>query len=211
MLVAFGSQQFTETSPLQTFVEPLSVQQVQSFLKLPQRVIPDPDEAAMLTAFISAAREQAEIMQGRDLVRKQYDLSFDYWPVQRLEMGAPLVSVDLVQYKSYDGTVTTLAENLDYFVDLGKTPGLITPPYNTPWPMFTPWPSSALLIRYTCGFAPADPFWSDAGQRIKVGMLMLISAWYNNRLPFVRGIGASSEYPYAVTSCLQMGARLRGA
>ena len=37
-------------------------------------------------------------------------------------------------------------------------------------------------------------------------MLLLISAWYNNRLPFEKGVGATNEYPYAVTSCLSYGA-----
>ena len=34
-----------------------------------------------------------------------------------------------------------------------KSPGLVAPPYNSMWKVFTPWPSSAILIRYTSGFA----------------------------------------------------------
>jgi hypothetical protein len=40
-------------------------------------------------------------------------------------------------------------------------------------------------------------------------MLLLISAWYNNKLPFEKGAAATAEYPYAVTSCLSYGAQER--
>jgi hypothetical protein len=103
-----------------------------------------------------AARQQAEIAQGRDLVPKQYDLSFDYWTGYHLELGSPLVSVDLVQYKDQAGTVTTMVENTDYIVDKAKRPGILAPPNNTIWPIFTPWPSSAILIRFTSGFTASD-------------------------------------------------------
>lgn len=207
-LVAYGSLNLTDTSPQQSFVEPLDVDVVKDYLKIPQRTgfSFEDDQIGM---FISGAREQAEILQNRDLVLKHWDLSMDYWPSYRLEMRTPTISVDLLQYKDSNGALTTMVENTDYIVDVAKQPAIVAPPYNGTWPTFTPWPSSSILLRFTSGYSNTDPFWSGPGARIKNGMLLLISAWYNNRLPFEKGAGPTQEYPYAVTSCLSYGALVR--
>jgi len=208
-LVVYGSLNLTVTSPQQVFTEVITLNEIKSFLKVPQRSPIDPEEDAQLTEFISAAREQAEILQNQDLVQKQFDLCHDYWPSYRVEMRKPLQSVDLVQYTDSNGDVTAMVEDVDYIVDASKGPGILAPPYNATWPTFTPWPSSAILVRFTSGYALTDPFWQGPGARIKTGMKLLISAWYNNRLPFEKGAGPGQEYPYTVTSCLTYGANVR--
>lgn len=208
----YGSVSLTETSPPQSFVEPLDVAEVGAYLRFSEADLADPGMESELTGFIIAAREQAEIFQGRDLVRKQSDLSRDfwpYWPNPQIKLRPPLISVDLVQYRDSTGAVTTLTENTDYIVDTAKQPGIIIPPYNSTWPAFTPWPTSAILVRYSSGVAADSAFWSDAGARVKVGMKYLISAWFTNRLPFVTGITAANEYPMSITSCLSQGAVAR--
>jgi uncharacterized phiE125 gp8 family phage protein len=208
-LVAYGSLNLTETSPEQSFVEPLDVNFVKDYLKIPVRSPADSFEDAQISMFISGAREQAEILQNRDLVRKQWDLSMDYWPSYRLEMRSPTISVDLLQYKDSNGAFTTMVKDTDYIVDVAKQPAVVAPPYNGTWPTFTPWPSSSILLRFTSGRSVSSPFWSGPGARIKNGMLLLISAWFNNKLPFEKGAAATAEYPYAVTSCLSYGAQER--
>jgi uncharacterized phiE125 gp8 family phage protein len=156
--------------------------------------------------YISAARLQAEILQGRDLVSKQFDLTFDYWPGVRIRLRDPLKSVDLITTKDNNGATANLAENTDFIVDKSKHPGIISPPYNGTWPAFSLWPSSSILIRFTSGYSPSDAYWNGPGTLVKSGMLLLISAWYNNMLPFEKGVGATNEYPYTVTSCLSYGA-----
>jgi hypothetical protein len=208
-LVAYGSLNLTETSPEQSFVEPLDANLVKDYLKIPLRSPADSYEDAQINMFISGARNQAEILQNRDLVRKQWDLSMDYWPSYRLEMRSPTVSVDLLQYKDSNGAITPMVLDRDYIVDVAKQPGVVAPPYNGTWPTFTPWPSSSILLRHTSGYSVSSPFWNGPGARIKNGMLLLISAWFNNRLPFEKGAAATAEYPYAVTSCLSYGAQER--
>lgn len=191
------------TSPI-SYVEPLSLSEVKEYLNLPDRLAGDNAEDDLLNGYISAAREIAEIEQGRDLVRKQWDLSLDYLLSHWIELRDPLASVDLFRYRDSSGNYTTLIEGTDFLTDTAQHPGAVTPVYNSFWPTFTPWPSSAVLIRFTSGFTAADAFWSDAGRRIKVGMMMLISGWYNNRLPYAiaRSI---QEYPFGVTALLQAG------
>ena len=68
-----------------------------------------------------------------------------------------------------------LRENADYIVDTAKSPGVIAPPYNSMWKVFTPWPSSAILIRHTSGFAADSVFWQADGRTIRAGMRRLIA------------------------------------
>ena len=208
-LNAFGSLNLTEASPPQSFSENLTLAEVKSYLRLPDRSPADQAEDDELTSLIIAAREQAEIMQGRDLIRKQFDLSLDYWFNYRIELRDPLASVDLFQYKDSTGAVTGMVEDSDFVVDTARHPGFVSPPYNKTWPTFATWPSSAILIRFTSGYAPSSPFWNDAGARVKNGMKLLINNWYHNRLPFEKGMTATAEYPYAVTACLSYGSLVR--
>jgi uncharacterized phiE125 gp8 family phage protein len=208
-LSAFGSLALTEASPPQSFSEILTLAEVKSYLRLPDRSPADQAEDDELTSLIVGAREQAEILQGRDLIRKQSDLSLDYWNNYQIELRDPLASVDLFQYKDSTGAVTVMAEDSDFIVDTSRHPGFVSPPYNKTWPTFSAWPSSAVLIRFTSGYASTSPFWSDAGGRVKNGMKLLINNWYHNRLPFEKGMDAAAEYPYAVTACLSYGSLVR--
>jgi len=205
-IVTYGSLNLTESSPPQSFTEPLDLLGVKTFLHF---TAGDNDRNDEISSMITAAREQAEILQGRDLVRKQWDLSMDYWNAYRVELRDPLVSVDLVQFTNSDGVVTQMHEGADYLVDRAKHPGVLVPPYNSTWPIYTPRPSSSLLFRFTSGFAPDSAWWSDSGARVKMGMKQLISSWFTERLPFVKGPGTMEEYPFAVTSNLSYGALAR--
>jgi uncharacterized phiE125 gp8 family phage protein len=204
-LDAYGTLTLSETSPAQTFTEPLTLSEVRDYLRIPEVSPADQAEDDTLSSLITAAREQAEILQGRDLVRKQWDLNYDYWPSYRVELRPPVVSIDLVKYKDFNGNETEMVENTDFIADLKKQPAVILPPWNNTWPSFTPWPTSAILIRFTAGYLNTDPFWSDAGARVKTGMKLLISHWWENRLPIEKGAAAIVEYPYAITSNLSFG------
>lgn len=199
----YGVLTLTESSPAQSFSEPLTLTEVKKFLNLPERSPIDGEEDLLLENFIIGARETAEILQGQDLIRKQYDLWLDYFPYE-IELNRPLVSVDLVEYRNSDGNYTTLVNATDFDVDIRR--GLVFPKYGQTWPSFTGWPSGAVLIRFTCGYSATHPFWSNAGQRLLVGMKHLISAWYNNRLPFEIGNSEGmNEYSYTVSALLGYG------
>jgi uncharacterized phiE125 gp8 family phage protein len=198
--VPYGALRLTAASPPQSFAEPMTLAEAKGFLNLDESFVVDDD---MLEAMIPAAREIAEIFQGRDLVEKQWDLWLDSWR-QVIELRDPLTSVDLVRYRDSAGNYTTLTEGADYIVDTSKQPGVVMPAYNTSWPSFTPWPSSSILVRFESGPSLTDPFWSDSGSRIKIGMRYLISGWYENRIPSV--IGNVSELPWSIKACFEYGA-----
>ena len=58
-LVPYGSLALTETSPSQSFTEPIGLGEIKEYLRLPIRLAPDSAEDDELGALISAAREQA--------------------------------------------------------------------------------------------------------------------------------------------------------
>jgi len=205
-----ASAELTDTSPVQVFTEPLTVAQVQKYLNLPVRWPPEPSETDLLSGMISGARAVAELFQHRDLVRKQWDYHFHYWPIdyynQPIPLRDPLVSVELVQFRDSTGAYTASIAGTDYLVDTSQHPGIITPAYNTTWAPYVPWPSSSLLVRFTSGIAPGAAFWNDVGGQIRNGMLMLISAWFNNRIPYEPGVTNIGEYPFGITNLLSWGA-----
>lgn len=206
-LVPYGTLSLTVASPPQSFVEPLSLDQVKSFLRMPPVPLPFSSQDLDLTDMIVAARVQAELLQCRDLVVKQYDLVLDYWPGFTIELRPNVQSVELVQLKDSTGALRALVEGTDYVVDKSKCPGVITPPWNVvTWPVYTPWPSSSLLVRFTCGLSPSDLFWFDTGATVKMGMRRLIGEWFNNRLPLALGKTATESYPDVITAALSYGA-----
>ena len=79
-LVTYPSQVLTESSPPQSFTEPLTIAETKAFLKIPDRSPVDPFEDDLLGTLISSARAVAENEADRDLIRRQWDICFDYWP-----------------------------------------------------------------------------------------------------------------------------------
>ena len=195
----------TVTSPPQSFTEPLTVAEVEHYLSLPSLSPDDENRTALLESLISAAREVAELHQGRDLVQKQFDLTLESFPAS-IALLPHLVTVDLVQYTDSGGTVTALTENTDYIVDTAKQPGVIMPVYGESWPTFTPWPSSPILVRFTAGLAATDAFWADAGKRIVVGMKMLIKHWYESPEAIPKPGSTGAEIPFGISVLLGSGA-----
>jgi uncharacterized phiE125 gp8 family phage protein len=200
---SYGTLCLTETDSGQTFDMPLALEEVKEFLRISTD---DVSQDITLEGMIFGAIDQAEILQNRDLFKKQWDLSYDYWPEYRIRLRAPCVSVDLMRYTDLTGAETTMVVNTDYVTDLKKQPGVVTPPWNRSWPAFTPFPSSAILVRFTSGYVTAAPFWQGAGARVKMGMKQLISSWFEQRLPFTLGARSDAELPFSVSSNLSYGA-----
>jgi len=207
---SYGTLGLTVTSPPQVFIEPFTLDQAISFLRLPPTAPANPGRDDDLRDMIVAARVQAELLQNRDLVVKSFDLSLDYWQNTSIELRPHLRTVDLVQQKDSTGAIIALAEGTQYVVDTNKQPGTISPPWSVgAWPSYTPWPSSSILIRFTAGVSSDDAFWSDTGATVKMGMRRLINEWFSNRLPLSMGKGAIEGYPDIITAQLSYGAITR--
>lgn len=197
----YGTLELTVSSPAQTFTEPLTVVDALKYLE----INPAAKDIAMAQRFVTAARVTAEFEFGKDLVTKQYDLSLDSF-CGEIQLRAPLQSVDLVEYRNSAGEVTALTEGTGYIVDTARS--IVTLPYGSSWPSFTAHPSSAVLVRFTSGYSRTHPFWQNEGQNIRLGMMMLISSWFEERLPFLDSRGVL-ELPFAVSVLLRGTPRAR--
>jgi hypothetical protein len=145
---------------------------------------------------------------------------FGFWPsdayrllnsrtpyLNAIKLLSPLLSVGSVTYKTMDGTVTTLVQGVDYLADPWKEPAIVCPGPNSQWPLKWLWPTSAIHVGFTSGrvpdaaaYAAANPSLPPAPQvprHIKQGMVMLVTQWFTNRVPY-DAIKFVSEPPFAV-------------
>ncbi len=174
---------------ISTGEEPLTLEEVKSYL----RVEGDEDNADLVERIV-AAREIAEDVNGHIYGVKGFELSLDAFPDGPLQLKAPLVSVESVSYKDSAGQDHSLTAGIDFIVDTKKEPGIILPTYGKTWPSFTPWPSSSVTVQFTAGYTT-----DECPESIQQGMLLLISAWNEGRIPFEVG-HIVNELPYAVTA-----------
>lgn len=212
---AYGEIQLTEASPPQTFTEPITVSEFKSFMRIPVLSPTDADEDAFILSAIAAGRQAVEIEVGFDIIEKQWDLHLDLllgydsiagaaYPLRfntvynlgagyEIPLRYPLRSVDLFNTTDYQGTVAALVAGTDYIVDLNRA--LVTPPWGKTWDFFSPYPSSAVLIRFTSGYSSTHPFWLNAGQMVKQFIRLLAAEYYEFRVPFEPG-RIATEHPY---------------
>lgn len=177
----------------------------------------------LIAGMITAARLEGEACSHRELAQKRFTLALDQFPSdfarwrisyplnavtsdplfyhfsagpKYIELLDPLISVDEVRYTDADGQVTVMTADTDYIVDLLKHPGLIATPPDTPWPSPAAglWPTSAVQIDFTAGFTP-----ETCPQRYKQGILLLVSQWYENRIPY-EALRFVAELPFSVAS-----------
>ena len=204
---------------------PVQVSDCAQYLRLESAA--ETADANQIQLMISAARLEAENEQARELSQKQWTLALDRFPVggyynlttpftgndggyrelsfrmghNFIELLDPLISVTSFTYKDYTGTVNTMTPNVDYIVDTMKHPGIVCPAYGTQWPTATLWPSSAVQITFEAGFVPST---NPCPWTVRQGILLLVSQWYEGRIPF-EAIRFAAELPFSVTSLFRAG------
>lgn len=199
----FGSLQITETSPFQTPIEPVTLQNVKDALRIIDAPGTDPGLERNILELIPAARATAEEINKRRLVRCQFDLTYDYWLYRRIKLSPPLASVDLIQTTDIDGNQVALVAGTQYKVDRTKRVPVVAAKQNVGWPSFTPSESSSVLIRHTSGFVPTDPWWTiGAGAAVKRGIYQLISFWLTQGVVVTKGVGQAEELPWTISQLL---------
>lgn len=176
----------TSTSPAQTFTEPLTIQEVKEQLEIPDT---DTTRDLLISAYIIAAREVAEECQQRDLVSKQWDMRLSGWPCH-IELRDGATSIDTFRYRREDGDYVTMTATTDYIFDSAL--GRLVPPVGGLWPTATLWPISAIEITFTVTAQAVS-------EKLKRGMLFLITQWYQNRIPAELGASEVQQYPFMLS------------
>lgn len=133
---------------------------------------------AIITALITAARQQCESITRRALITQTWDLYLPAFPAsgEAIEIPlSPLASVESITYTDADG-VTQTWDAAEYTVDAVTEPGLIVPAYNKTYPATRTVPN-AVKVRFVAGYGAA----ADVPEGIKQAMRMLIGHMYVNR------------------------------
>ena len=165
------------------------------------------DDDALITALISAARQAAEMLTGRQIVTARWKLVLDSFPGPSL-MGvpagepfslpghaillpkSPVASVLSIQYLDMSGAWQTMPAT-DYTVDAACEPARITPVFGKIWPITLP-QIAAVAVTFDAGYgSPAS-----VPEGIKAWVKLRIDSLYNHRGETAVVTGRLEPMPY---------------
>lgn len=136
-------------------LEPIDLADAKRQCRLPDDLT---DLDTQISAYVSAAREWAEVYTGRAFLTQTWDLKFDAFPSVIVLPKPPIASVTSVSYIDTNGSTQTLSGAL-YTDDLPAgpyaQPGRIVPAYGQTWPSTRDVPN-AVTVRVVCGYG-SDP------------------------------------------------------
>lgn len=135
----------------------------------------DADDAYLVKLGLAALRF-CEAYTDRAIASSDVVWTVDRFPCAFVLPKGAVQSVDAVKYiNDSDGVLTTLAADQYRVTGVGE-PTRITPAYNVSWPTAR-FVTEAVRVEWTAGYATAD----DVPEDLKLGMLLLIGHWYENR------------------------------
>jgi len=160
--------------------EPLSIEEVKTHLRVDMD-----DDDDLISSMIKTAREHAEDVTHRKLITQTWKYYLDEWPdCEYIELPfPPLKTVSSIKYTDYNLATTTMTLATDYVVDTNKEPGRIVLAYGKTWPTATLHVTSPIEIIFICGFGTPE----DIPEKIKSGMKIDLSTYYENREDFLAG------------------------
>lgn len=158
-------------------VEPVSLVEATAHL-----YVTHSDDDALISAYIAAAREDAERRLGRALISQTWELALEAFPSAIELPNPPLVSVTSIKYLDTAGVEQTLDPS-QYLVDTDSVPGAVVPAYGASWPSIRS-QRNAVRVRYVAGYG-ADGSFVPAS--IRQWILLRTGALYENRESAVAG------------------------
>lgn len=156
-------------------------------------------EDTYLISLITAARQYCEKYQNKAYITQTWEMALPYFPNYKIEVPkGNLQTIDSITYKDSTGVTTTLVANTDYVTSTRGIVGRIVPAYGKTWPTFIPFPLDAVIITFKCGYGNA----SDVPEIVIQAMKLLISHWFENRIPISEIGKEQKEIDFTLTSLL---------
>jgi uncharacterized phiE125 gp8 family phage protein len=178
------------------------------------------DDEYMLQAYLDAAVEWIEGVGGISVMKQQWQLNLDHFPMQYAYMidrslrrdylgfpiklpRGPLYNVDSIKYYDNTGSLVTL-DPTGYQVDKNSRPPAIYPPFGGFFPTarFVP---NAVQILYTTGMGIKASDGSDSPDSVKntvkQAVRFLVAHWNENREPVPVNLSLQ-KMPYALETML---------
>jgi uncharacterized phiE125 gp8 family phage protein len=190
-------------------LEPVTLDEAKAFARI-DTIYDD----ALVTSLIKRAREHCEAITGRQFITATYGLLLDSFPtwcrpdvyrVTERREGTdilvpmpPLISVESITYLDASGVSQTVAAS-DYIVSTYDDPGRIALAYGKTWPS-TLAQINAVTVAYTAGYGAAA---TAVPESIKQAMLMLVSAFYEQREATASSAALPKEVDFSVHALLR--------
>jgi|6_EtaG_2_1085325.scaffolds.fasta_scaffold00063_53 uncharacterized phiE125 gp8 family phage protein len=134
----------------------------------------------LVTALITAAREQVEKKTRRALITQTWNVYLEDFPGTdffELPFGK-LQSVTSIIYTDTNNDDTTMTVTTDYLVDTSRTLGRIVLPPDSAWPTDSLYPVNAINVEFVAGYGDAG---TNVPEPIRTVIKRLVSYWYENR------------------------------
>jgi len=157
-------------------VEPVSVSQAKEHLRIDASFS---DDDLYLQTLITAARVWVENAADRTLIRSQWQIKFDMFPSNDIELRRPPLMSDpvVVTYvPSNTGNYTPVAFT-DFRTDRDSEPQVIRPQWNGSWPTARG-AENDVTITYWAGYGESG---DDVPAAARHTILMLVAHWYTAR------------------------------
>ena len=153
-------------------VEPIALADANTHLR-----VDVPDDDALITALIAAARQACEAFTGRTLITQAWRLFLDGPLLPRVVAlpRPPILSVVAATVIADDAT-ETIADPATYTVDTAGARLLLK--QTSDWPAAVPRACAGLRIDFTAGYGPAA---TDVPAALRQGILQHIAQLYANR------------------------------
>lgn len=153
------------------------------------------DEDSIISSYIQAAREYAEIFTGRSFVEKTYEYITN--PKEKyayIELPMPPL-VEVLEVSAMQSTNEELLnEGKDYYIIKGYDESLIYPSLERGWPKETLDRLGGIKVKYRAGY-------SEAPMSVKQAILILVAHFYENRENLIAR--DYKEIPFGVSSLLR--------
>jgi uncharacterized phiE125 gp8 family phage protein len=165
------------------------------------------EDDLLISALISAARQAAETLTGRQLVTARWRLVLDAFPGPSLTSvpagrtftlpahailvpKSPVRSIVAVDYLDMNAVLQSMPA-IDYATDFACEPARITPVFGKSWPVTLP-QIGAVSVTFDVGYGGAG----DVPQGLKRWILLRVGTLYQNREEPIASRGRVDPLPF---------------
>lgn len=178
--------------------EPVSLEDAKSWCKVDHS-----EEDDIIELLVQAARERAEDIMGRALIKRRLELRLDRFPPpgcmyssgvyntlgaeraiysEVIEIPfAPLISVDYVEYRDTSGAIQRMDGSPSSWIEDNpeNEPGRIQPLLGLNWPTAS-MSIGAVRVGYTCGYTPVGS--PEDEEALRANIPALVKHWMKARV-----------------------------